>query len=277
MWAMKLVWRAARIPCILLLLTCWQAPILGMALCRAAEPQGQPLAALQSPQAPLPPVTPVAAGKPAQVPDTMAQRLKACTACHGPLGRAGPDGYYPRIAGKPAGYLYNQLVAFRDGARQYPPMRSLLTGMPAAYLREIAAFFASQHPGYAPPSISTAPPATLARGRVLALDGDPDQKLPACQACHGAILLGVEPAIPALIGLPRDYLNGQLGAWRNGRRSARAPDCMAEVVRHLSDADANAVSAWLAATPVPAGALPAVQTEQKLPLECGSLAREGSP
>jgi hypothetical protein len=25
------------------------------------------------------------------------------------------DGYYPRIAGKPAGYLYNQLLNFRDG------------------------------------------------------------------------------------------------------------------------------------------------------------------
>ena len=30
--------------------------------------------------------------------------LLACTTCHGKEGRAGPDGYYPRIAGKPAGY-----------------------------------------------------------------------------------------------------------------------------------------------------------------------------
>ena len=34
--------------------------------------------------------------------DTMAQRTLACTACHGEQGRAGPDGYYPRLAGKPA-------------------------------------------------------------------------------------------------------------------------------------------------------------------------------
>ena len=46
--------------------------------------------------------------------DSMAQRTLACTACHGKEGRAGPDGYYPRIAGKPAGYLYNQLLNFRD-------------------------------------------------------------------------------------------------------------------------------------------------------------------
>src|SRR4051794_11756086 len=45
--------------------------------------------------------------------DTMAQRVLACTGCHGPQGRAAPDGYYPRIAGKPPGYLYNQLLNFR--------------------------------------------------------------------------------------------------------------------------------------------------------------------
>ena len=34
--------------------------------------------------------------------DTIAQRTLACTSCHGKEGRAGPDGYDPRIAGKPA-------------------------------------------------------------------------------------------------------------------------------------------------------------------------------
>ena len=42
--------------------------------------------------------------------DTIAQRALACTACHGPQGRAAPDGYYPRLAGKPAGYLDRKSV-----------------------------------------------------------------------------------------------------------------------------------------------------------------------
>jgi cytochrome c553 len=33
------------------------------------------------------------------VPDTLDQRLKACSACHGDEGRATTAGYYPRIAG----------------------------------------------------------------------------------------------------------------------------------------------------------------------------------
>jgi cytochrome c553 len=39
--------------------------------------------------------------------------VAACTLCHGKEGVAGTDGYYPRIAGKPAGYLYQQLLNFR--------------------------------------------------------------------------------------------------------------------------------------------------------------------
>ena len=59
---------------------------------------------------------------PAAFEDSMAQRMLPCTVCHGAQGRVAPDGYYPRIAGKPAGYLYNQLLNFRDGRRHYGPM-----------------------------------------------------------------------------------------------------------------------------------------------------------
>src|SRR3954468_18494862 len=70
--------------------------------------------------------------------DSMAQRTLACTACHGREGRAGPDGYYPRIAGKPQGYLYNQLLNFRDGRRHYGLMAGLLEPLSDEYLYEIA-------------------------------------------------------------------------------------------------------------------------------------------
>ena len=44
------------------------------------------------------------------VPDAIAQRALACGACHGKAGRATSEGFFPRIAGKPSGYLYNQLL-----------------------------------------------------------------------------------------------------------------------------------------------------------------------
>ena len=50
--------------------------------------------------------------------DSMEARVQGCTTCHGQSGQGTRDDYFPRIAGKPAGYLYNQLVAFRDGTRR---------------------------------------------------------------------------------------------------------------------------------------------------------------
>jgi cytochrome c553 len=75
--------------------------------------------------------------------------------------------------------------------------------------------------------------------------------VPACAACHGKALTGVEPNVPGLLGLSRDYLNAQLGAWRTGQRRALAPDCMAEIARRLTPEDLSAVTAFLAAESLP--------------------------
>jgi len=206
-----------------------------------------------------------------KVEDTMAQRVQACTGCHGPQGRAARDGYYPRIAGKPAGYLYNQLVSFRDGRRHYALMANLLAPLTDDYLREIAEHFASLEVPYPAPQPATSDVDTLTRGETLVLRGDPALRIPACVQCHGAGLMGVAPSIPALIGMPRDYLNGQLGAWRTGNRHALQPDCMAQVAQRLAPADITALSQWLAAQPVPAFAKPASSLPAALPIACGGV------
>lgn len=186
--------------------------------------------------------------------DSIAQRTLACTSCHGREGRAGPDGYYPRIAGKPAGYLYNQLLNFREGRRHYGLMAGLLDTLSDEYLYEIAKHFAGLDLPYPAPQPATAPPEVLQRGRELALQGDPERRIPACAACHGKALTGVAPNVPGLLGLSRDYLNAQLGAWRTGQRRALAPDCMAEIARRLAPEDLSAATAWLAAEPLPRNA-----------------------
>jgi cytochrome c553 len=205
--------------------------------------------------------------------DSLDKRVAACTACHARTDTQGAplaDRYFPRIGGKPAGYLYNQLLNFRDGRRHYPVMTYMVEHLPDAYLREIAGYFAARHLPAPPPAPATADTALLERGRQLATRGDPALRVPACIACHGDKLSGVAPAIPGLLGLPRDYINAQLGAWRNKDRQAHAPDCMATIAAHLSVADVAAVSGWLAAQPVPPDARPADSIARPLPLACGS-------
>ncbi len=221
------------------------------------------------------PIAAVSAGAVHAAPpqDDLAQRVRACTACHGEQGRAAPDGYHPRIAGKPAQYLFNQLVNFREGRRRYGPMVYLVDHLGDDYLREIAGHFAALELPYPAPAPAADPPAALALGEQLALRGDAARKVPACAACHGRALMGVQPAIPGLLGLPRDYLKGQLGAWANGQRRAHAPDCMADIARRLTPDDVSAVAAWLSTRPVPAPAHAAPPSAEPLPLECGSVPR----
>ena len=205
----------------------------------------------------------------AEPPNTMGQRMQACASCHGKEGRASNSGYLPRIAGKPAGYLYNQLINFRDGRRQNSTMAYLLDHMSDPYLMEIANHFASLDLPYPPAQTTQAPAATLARGEQLVRHGDATRGVPACASCHGAAMTGVAPAMPGLLGLPHDYLLGQLGAWRAGMRRAAAPDCMGDITRRLSPQDVVAVATWLSSQPVKLG-VPAVSLPAKPSMDCGS-------
>jgi cytochrome c553 len=204
----------------------------------------------------------------------MTARVAACTICHGQQGRAGADGYYPRLAGKPQAYLYHQLLNFRDNRRQYRPMQHLLENLPDAYLQDIAGYFANQHAPYPAPETPGESAPVLDKGRMLAMNGDPARGLPACAACHGAALGGIAPAIPGLLGLSRDYLTSQIGGWQNGLRRAAAPDCMADIAKKLTPEDITAVSAWLAAQPVAGTYAPEPAGSIKLPAPCGSQAQQ---
>ena len=203
--------------------------------------------------------------------DSMAWRVKACSACHGDQGRASPEGYFPRLAGKPADYLFRQMLNFRDGRRSHTQMSYLLANLTDDYLREMAGYFAQREVPYPAPLRPQASPAVLDQGRALVMQGDAARGLPACVACHGAAMTGVLPAVPGLLGLSRDYLNSQLGAWRTGARHAQAPDCMAAIARKLSVQEVGALSSWLAAQPVPQGGKPLAQLPGAAPMACAGM------
>ncbi len=196
--------------------------------------------------------------------------------CHGKEGRATPDGYFPRIAGKPAGYLFNQLVNFRDGRRTFPMMEYLVDRQSDVYLQELADYFASQELPYADPVPATATEDAIELGRQLVFDGDASRRIPSCRSCHGMQLVGVTPAVPGLLGLSQDYLIAQMGAWQNGTRHALAPDCMAETARELGPRDIHAIAAWLSAQVVPTDARPDSAFATNPPRHCGSIEQGSS-
>ncbi len=242
---------------------------LVVALAIAADVRAEPGATPAQPAAvPMQPAAPASA----PVADTMAQRMQACVVCHGPEGRATNTGYFPRIAGKPAGYLYEQLQNFRNGRRRNAAMAHLLQHLSDDYLREIARHFATLDLPYPPARPHGLTPEQQALAETLVRQGAPERGIPACTACHGSRMAGRLPAMPGLLTLPADYLLGQLGAWRNGVRRAAEPDCMAHVARALTPEEVAAVSRWLSAQTLPGGTAPdpAGATGEPLPMACGS-------
>lgn len=200
----------------------------------------------------------------------MEARTQACTTCHGQRGQGTANAYFPRIAGKPAGYLFNQLVAFRDGTRKYAPMNYLVAFLPDAYLREIADHFANERAPFLASTPATSSASVMQHGARLTVAGDPAKQIPACVACHGEAFTGMEPGIPGLVGLRSNYIAAQLTRWRSKDRRAAEPDCMQRVASRLSDADIQAVSAWLASRSPPADPRPAPRNSWRTPLACGS-------
>lgn len=68
---------------------------------------------------------------------------QVCAACHGKDGNTPVDPSYPKIAGQPADYLYQSLLAYRNETRQNPIMAGMAKPLTNAEMRDLAAYYAS--------------------------------------------------------------------------------------------------------------------------------------
>ena len=202
--------------------------------------------------------------------DSIEQRMKACVVCHGERGGGVANAAFPRLAGQPADYLASQMKAFREGRRTYAPMNYLMARQTDAYLHEIATWFSAQKPD--PQVVESrkrfaVDAGALAAGEALVRRGRPEAGLPACVSCHGETLNGSLPGIPALAGMPRDFLIEQVGSWKTGSHRSPEPNCMARIAQRMSGSDIVAAATWLALQQ-PDG-MPQPRSGP-LPIACGS-------
>lgn len=204
----------------------------------------------------------------------LGERLAACAACHGEHGEGvrGSE-YYPHLAGKPAGYLFEQLKGFRDGRRANAQMTWLVQFADDRYLLDIANYYASLPPRTRAADTGAAVLTDERReiAKTLVQNGDTAHGVPACSECHGKNLSGLDPGVPALIGLPADYVMAQFGSWREGIRRGAPPDCMHDVAERVTPDDIRAVAVWLSQQSNPDGQRPATAGTFVPPKACGSL------
>lgn len=200
------------------------------------------------------------------VADTMEQRLASCAACHGEYGQGNPQSTkIPRLAEKPAGYLYKQLKSIQAGEGTSLAMEHLIRPLSNEYLKKIAVYYSQQVVQHQP-TVMDVPADVMARGKVLVEEGDLARGVPSCQRCHGEALTGVGQMIPSILNQPYDYILTQLELWNQGRRSIKSTHCMWVVAKRIVPSDMAAVSAYLASQPLPDNRTPIGMDELPEPL-----------
>lgn len=170
------------------------------------------------------------------------ERLQLCAACHGEDGNSG-NPQIPSIAGQPKLFLETQLVLFREELRKSDQMLPVVKGLKDAELVKLAEHF-SKLPAKGMES-GIADKALLKRGAERA-------KQLRCGVCHLADFRG-QNQIPRLAGQREAYLESEMRAYRDGKRSG-GDTIMAATLYGVSDADIKALAHYLSRSSVRAPA-----------------------
>lgn len=190
----------------------------------------------------LPPPAPVAYGA---VTMQAPPQVAACSGCHGP-GGASLAPMFPKLAGQQKGYVVKQLQDIKTGARKVPMMAGMLDAFSPEDFDVIAAYFAAQTPGTTPTS---ADPEVVAKGMNIFFEGT--DKVLACYSCHnfdgrGSEDFGLSPGgYPMIFGQHQDYLIKQLKDFQSRGRSNDHVGAMWNIAKNMSDAEIQAVAAFL--------------------------------
>lgn len=154
-----------------------------------------------------------------------------CANCHGEGGNSvKPD--VPNLAGQNTAYLLDQVKQFADGRRKNLFMEGLVKALSPDEKVAVAVFYASQVVQHRPARDA----ALAARGKALYERN--------CFRCHGDHGHGSEQ-YARIAGQQDEYLALTLRRYRDGS-AGRADPVMAANTRNLTDADLQAVVAYVA-------------------------------
>ena len=171
-----------------------------------------------------------------------------CSACHGQDGNSMVPSF-PKLAGLGERYLYEQMVAIRDGVRVVAQMAGQVDNKSDQELADLAAYYDSLER-----SGGQTAPDLVDLGEKVYRAGVAERNVAACTACHGPHGQGNDPAgYPGLAGQHAEYIEAQLKAYQTGYErpgEGRYTDGEAKVMRSnafgLSDLEIKAVASYIA-------------------------------
>ena len=133
---------------------------------------------------------------------------ESCARCHGPDGLGRGVGAFPKLAGQKPDYILASLHAYASGKRSSGIMEPIAAGLSAEAMRELAEYYGklTRSNRFEQPQND---PAAIERGRRIAQNGIPNQKVPACLECHSKSIPR-NSKYPVLSGQYPEYLILQL-------------------------------------------------------------------
>lgn len=175
---------------------------------------------------------------------TEAVTLTQCIRCHDDAAVSTISSLVPKLGGQSIGYLERALKEYAARARPSGIMQPVAAHLDDREIAKFADYYANLD---AQPGQHVIDPARIARGRALATEGDPQNAIPRCLACHSRSRAA---EFPALAGQHADYLVGQLRVWQSGGRDRTAyGQIMASIARRLTDEQMLDVAAYFASLP----------------------------
>lgn len=162
-----------------------------------------------------------------------------CAACHGADGNSvNPE--WPSLAGQHAGYIIDQIAAYKSGDRQNALMSAQAALLSDEDTADLAAYYAGQTL-----TPKEADPKLVDRGRRIYLGGDPERGISACIACHGPTGSGNPLAgYPAIAGQHATYAANQLRLYASGERKG-ANQMMRGIASRMTEDDIRSVTAYI--------------------------------
>jgi cytochrome c553 len=162
---------------------------------------------------------PVAAGEAA---------ASGCSGCHGDNGISDTPGM-PNLVGLDAKYIADATVAYKAGQRKHGMMKTLVSALSDADIRNISVFYALQKPAKA----KTPAEGNKEAGKAAAA---------ACAGCHGQGGVSTGTA-PSLAGQDAQYFVSAMNAYKSG---ARADAAMKAPAASLDDKAIKDLAAYYA-------------------------------
>lgn len=170
----------------------------------------------------------------------------ACQSCHGIDGAGEATAGFPRLSGLTREVIVKALTDYAGGRRPNPVMTPIAKALSETEIVDVATYYATTR-GEMVPVPTDVPPEALQRAGILNAIGDAALGIQACQNCHGPSGRGMGVTYPPLAGQSAIYLEQQLVAWREGRRTGDPADVMRAIARALEPEDLKPLAAYFAA------------------------------